>query len=341
MARMTIIDVARLAGVSTATVSRAMHTPQVVRPATLERVRAVIRECGYIYNATAGDFSRRRSTVIGVLILSTTTKVAASLSAAQDVATEHDFPLIVSTSGFNPQLEHRYLQQFLERSVAGILVIGHMRDNLHKIRELQDRGIPCLFLWDVLPGSQDSYVGFNNVQGSSAMVSHLISQGYDRIGFICGINAGVERISKRYQGYQQALKEAGLPLDPNLVRSATSTFANGKAAMRDFMAMPNPPRCICCASDVLAMGALTAVWEKGLSVPYDYSIAGFDNSELSAYTTPTLSTVDVPGEEMGRLGMKALMDLIANEGRTPIQKELPTSLVLRASVCPASRQNSL
>ena len=341
MGKMTIVDVARLAGVSTATVSRVMHVPQVVRPATLERVREVMRDCGYVYNATAGDFSRRKSTVIGVLILSTTTKVASSVRAAQDVATEHDFPLIVSASGFDAALERKYLQQFLERSVAGVLVIGHMRANIEKIREIQARGIPCLFLWDVLPESDDSYVGYDTVHGTFARVNHLIEQGHNRIGFICGINAGVDRLSKRYLGYQKALRANGLSLEPELVRSAISSFANGKAAMRELMSLPNPPRCVCCASDVLAVGAMAAVWEAGLSVPHDYCIAGFDNSELSAYTTPTLSTVDVPGEEMGRAGMNALMELIGSEGRPTIQKELPTSLVLRASTCEASRMNRL
>ena len=338
MSKVTIIDVARLAGVSTATVSRAMHTPNVVRPNTLERVRAVMRECGYVYDATAGDFSRRKSTVIGVLILSTTTKVADSLSAAQEVATEHQFPLIVSTSGYDPALENRHLQQLLQRGVAGVLVIGHLRANLPAIHELQNRGIPCVFLWETLPDTSDSYVGIDNLQGMYAMVDHLISQGYKRIGFICGINAGVERTVKRYEGYKKALRANNLPLDEGIIRSATSTLANGKAAMKSLMALPNPPRCVCCASDVLAIGAMAAVHEAGLSVPYDYSIAGFDNTDLSAYLSPTLSTVDVPGVEMGRLGMEALLSLIGDNKHTPIQKALPTSLILRGSPCPPSRQ---
>jgi len=338
MSKVTIIDVARLAGVSTATVSRAMHTPHVVRPATLERVLSVMRECDYVYNATAGDFSRRKSTVIGVLILSTTTKVADSLSAAQEVATERQFPLIVSTSGYDPALEHQHLQQLLQRGVAGVLVIGHQRANLAAIRELQNRGIPCVFLWETLPESNDSYVGIDNLQGMYAMVDHLISQGYKRIGFICGINSGVDRIIKRYDGYKKALLANNLPLDENIIRSATSTLANGKAAMKSLMALPDPPRCVCCASDVLAVGAMAAVHEAGLSVPYDFSIAGFDSTDLSAYLSPTLSTVEVPGEEMGRLGMEALLTLVSHEKHPPIQKTLPTSLVLRASTCPADKQ---
>lgn len=339
MAKVTIIDVARLAGVSTATVSRAMHAPHVVRPATLERVRAVMRDCGYVYNATAGDFSRRKSTVAGVLILSTTTKVAASLSAAQEVAAQRQFPLIVSSSGFDARLERRHLQQFLQRGVAGLLVIGHLKENQPRIQELQQRGIPCVFLWDVLPESGYSYVGFDNVKGTRDMVEKLIGQGYRRIGFICGYNAGVARLSKRYDGYQKALAANGIALDPTIVRSATSTFANGREAMRALMALAEPPRCVCCASDVLAAGAMAAVHEAGLNVPLDYCIAGFDNTEMAAFLNPALSTVDVPGAKMGRLGMEALLTLIADEKHAAIQKELPTSLIMRASSCPAERQN--
>lgn len=339
MAKVTIVDVARLAGVSTATVSRAMHSPHVVRQSTLERVQAIIRDYGYVYNATAGDFSRRKSTVVGVLILSTTTEVASSLSSAQWVATERQFPLIVSTSGFDPRLERKHLNQFLQRGVAGVLVIGHMNENLPKIKEMQQRGIICVFLWDILPESNDSYVGFDNVHGQEAMVSHLIGQGHHRIGFICAINAGVERISKRYVGYKQALHANSLPIDESLIRSCTSTYANGRQAMRELMALPAPPRCVCCASDVLAVGAIAAVHEAGLSVPFDYAIAGFDNASLAAYLTPSLTTVNVPGAEMGQIGMETLLTLIADDGRSAIQKELPTTLVLRESTCPADSQN--
>lgn len=339
MGKITIIDVARLAGVSTATVSRAMHAPHVVRPATLERVRQVIQECGYVYNATAGDFSRRKSTVVGVLILSSTNKVAASVSAAQHVATMQQFPLLLSSSGFDPILERRHLQQFLERGVAGVLVIGHMRENRPILDELAERGIPCVYLWDILPGSGYNYVGFDNVQGSFAMVNYLISLGHERIGFICGFNTGVARIAKRYEGYKKALEANGLALDESIVRSATSTYANGRNAMRELMELPEPPRCVCCASDVIAMGALAAVCEAGYSVPRDFTVVGFDNSEFSAYTCPTLTTVDVPGEEMGRLGMQALMQLINDEGHGLIQQELPTSLIVRGSSCSVDHLN--
>jgi DNA-binding LacI/PurR family transcriptional regulator len=340
MGKLTIIDVARLAGVSTATVSRAMHAPEVVRPATLERVRKVMAECGYIYNATAGDFSRRKSTVIGVLILSTTTKVAASVSAAQAVATAHEFPLIVSTSGFDPKLERKHLRQFLQRGVAGVLVIGHLRENLPVIRELQDRGTPCVFLWDILPGTDKRYVGFDNVQGSYTMMEYLIGEGYERIGFICGYNVGVERIAKRFEGYKKALQAHNLPLDETIIKAAVSTYANGKAAMKELLALADPPRCVCCASDVLAVGAIAAVTEAGYNVPLDFSIVGFDNSDFASYTCPTITTVDVPGEEMGRCGMQELMRLInSDEEGEIVQKELSTSLIVRGSSCPRHRQN--
>ena len=339
MAKITIVDVARLAGVSTATVSRAMHTPEMLRPATLERVRKVMKEHGYIYNATAGDFSRRKSTVLGVLVLTTTTKIAASVTAIQEIATEQGFPLIVCASGFNARLERKYLQQFLERGVAGVLVLGFMNENLGKLDELQQRGIPCVFLWDSMPETQYSYVGIDNEQGAFSMVEHLIRQGHKRIGFICGINTGVERIMKRYKGYKRALDAHGIAYDASLVCSATSTFENGKRAMQGLMALKHPPHCVCCASDVLAVGAISAAHDAGLAIPGNVAIIGFDNSEFAPYACPPLSTVDVPGVEMGRLGVQTLMTLIANPGHPPIQHTLPTALVLRASSRPVPRFN--
>ena len=337
MAKITIVDVAKLAGVSTATVSRAMHTPNVLRPATLERVRAAMEEYGYVYNATAGDFSRRKSTVIGVLILSSTAKVAAAVNAIQELSTDNGFPLITCTSGYNPRLERKYIQQFLERGVAGVLVIGHMRENLPKLDELQERGIPCVFLWDSMPGTAYSFVGIDNEDAGFSMVSHLISQGHRRIGFMCGINAGVDRITKRFSGYKAALQAYEIPFDAALVCPVTSTFENGKSAMQTLMSLRHPPHAVACASDVLAMGAISAAYEAGFAVPGNVAVMGFDNSELAAYTCPPLSTVDVPGVEMGRLGVNALLTLINDPNHPPIQQTLETSLVLRASSRPVLR----
>ncbi len=337
MAKLTIIDVARLAGVSTATVSRAMHTPNLLRPATLERVQKVMQEYGYVYNATAGDFSRRKSTVIGVLMLSSTTKTAAALNTIQELATEQGFPLIVCVSGFNPRLERKYLQQFLERGVAGVLILGYMSENGELFTMLQQRGIPCVFLWDAMPATDYSYIGIDNERAIFTMVSHLIGQGHKRIGFMCGFNTGVERITKRYNGYRNALQAHDIPYDASLVCSATSTFENGKIAMQTLLALKHPPHCVCCASDVLAMGAISAAYDAGLAIPGNVAIVGFDNSDISQYTCPSLTTVDVPGIEMGLLGVQALMTLIAEPGHPPIQQTLPTSLVLRASSRPMPR----
>lgn len=331
MAKLTIIDVARLAGVSTATVSRAMHTPHALRPATLARVQEVMKEHGYIYNATAGDFSRRKSTVIGLLVISSTTKIVTTIKAIQQVATEHGFPLIVCTCGFDPELERKHLQQFLERGVAGVVVIGHMKENVHILESLEQHGIPLVFLWECLRETDFSYIGVDNEKACFNMTSYLIKSGHKRIAFMCGFKAGVSRLEKRYKGYKRALDEYGLPLEPELVLSLTSSLSNGKNGMLQLLDLPNPPRCVFCASDVLAMGALAAVYEKGLSVPKDVTVVGFDNSDIAEYTCPPLTTIHIPGVEMGKLGIQALMTLIKNPHHAPIQKELPTTIRSRAS----------
>ncbi len=334
MAKLTIIDVARLAGVSTATVSRAMHTPHALRPATLARVQEVMKEHGYIYNATAGDFSRRKSTVIGLLVISNTTKIATTVKAIQQVATEQGFPLIVCTCGFDPELERKHLQQFLERGVAGVVVIGHMKENVHVLESLQQRGIPLVFLWESLPETNFSYIGIDNEKACFTMTSHLIKLGHKRIAFMCGFKAGVSRLEKRYNGYKRALVEHGLPFEPELVLSLTSNLSNGKNGMLQLLELPNPPRCVFCASDVLAMGALAALYQKGLSAPEDMTVVGFDNSDIAEYTCPPLTSVHIPGVEMGQLGIQALMTLIRNPHHSPIQKVLPTSINMRASHSP-------
>ena len=334
MAKLTIIDVARLAGVSTATVSRAMHTPHALRPATLARVQEVMKEHGYIYNATAGDFSRRKSTVIGLLVISNTTKIATTVKAIQQVATEQGFPLIVCTCGFDPELERKHLQQFLERGVAGVVVIGHMKENVHVLESLQQRGIPLVFLWESLPETNFSYIGIDNEKACFTMTSHLIKLGHKRIAFMCGFKAGVSRLEKRYNGYKRALVEHGLPFEPELVLSLTSNLSNGKNGMLQLLELPNPPRCVFCASDVLAMGALAALYQKGLSAPEDMTVVGFDNSDIAEYTCPPLTSVHIPGVEMGQLGIQALMTLIRNPHHSPIQKVLPTSITIRASHSP-------
>ncbi len=331
MTKLTIIDIARLAGVSTATVSRAMHSPHILRPATLERVQKAMKESGYVYNATAGDFSRRKSTVIGLLVISASTKISSTLKVIQKVATEQGFPLILSTSNFDPNLEEKHLHHFLERGVAGVLVLGHMTESLPKIQTLINRGIPCVFLWDKLKNTKFHYIGIDNDESCYAMTKYLIELGHRRIGFISGINAGVSRIIKRYNGYKRALADHGIPLDESIVQPATSSFTNGKEAMEILLTHTDPPKCVFCSSDALAMGALSAAYHAGINVPADMTIVGFDNSEYSAYTCPPLTTVDIPSDEIGRLAIQALMTLIANPDHPPIQKSLPTSLVVRGS----------
>ena len=212
-----------------------------------------------------------------------------------------------------------------------------MKENLHKLDELQQRGIPCVFLWDSMPDTNYSFVGIDNEDAGFAMISHLISPGHRRIGFMCGINAGVDRITKRFNGYKAALNAHDIPFDSSLICPVTSSFENGKSAMQTLMSLRHPPHAVGCASDVLAMGAVSAAYEAGFAVPGNVAVMGFDNSELAAYTCPPLSTVDVPGLEMGRLGINALLTLINDPNHPPIQQTLETSLVLRASSRPMLR----
>ncbi len=332
MTKLTIVDVAKLAGLSTATVSRAMHSPHFLRPATLAKVKKVMLEHGYVYNATAGDFSRRKASVIGLLIISNTNKISSTIKAIQEIATEQGFPLISCTCGFDPELERKHILHFKERGVSGVIVIGFMQENLPLIEQLKDYGIPVVFLWDTLPNTKFNYIGIDNEHACYAMTTHLIKEGYRRIGFVCGFNEGVARLTKRYNGYRKALDEHGLTFEKELAISLASSFNNGKRGMNSLLDLPKPPDCVFCASDVLAMGAISAAYERGVAVPKDMAIVGFGNCDIAEYTCPTLTTMHIPGVEMGKLGIDTLMTLIAKPNQSPIQTILPTYICARNSL---------
>ncbi len=332
MSKMTIVDVARLAGVSTATVSRAMHSPHVLRPATLAKVQGVIEEHGYVYNATAGDFSRRKASVIGLLMISNTNKISSTVKAIQEHATENGLSLISSSCSFDPELERKHIRQFRERGVSGVIVIGFMQENLPLIEELKDQGIPVIFLWDILQGTKLNYIGFDNELACYTMTAHLIQEGHRRIGFICGFNEGVSRLAKRYQGYRKALEHYGIAFEPELSLSLVSSFNNGKLGMNRLLDLPKPPSCVFCASDILAMGAISSAYEKGINVPQELAIVGLGNCEIAEYTCPTLTSMHIPGVEMGKLGIEALLNIIARPSRQPIQTILPTYICARNSL---------
>ncbi len=337
MAQITIQDVAQMAGVSPATVSRALHSPHLVSKATRENIERIIRENNYIYNAAAADLSRRKSSILGVFIPTTGgTVFASTVGAIEEYAYERGFPVMVSNTRYDPEIEAVLLHKCLERRMAGVILTGYCQANEQLILSMAEKGLPCLVAWEILPESVPlSYVGIDNYQAAFEATDYLLGLGHRRVGLIVGPRSGILRARRRYDGYAAALEARGIPCDPALVIERHPTMLNGKEAMSRLLRLPKPPTAVFAASDFMAIGAMAAARERGLRVPEDISLMGFDDIEFTNYTSPPLTTVRVPSWDIGHLAVSLLMDMVESGDGQPRRLCLDTQLMLRKSCSPA------
>lgn len=324
--------IAKMAGVSVATVSRTLNQPEKVRPELRRRILEIARQQNYVYHSAAADLKRQKSNAIGVLFPTTIGPLfAETLMAIQEEAQEHHMALIVGNTMYKRTEEARLVKQFQERRVAGIIFTGYGLGQESLIHNLVRQGVPCVVTYENLEGTEIDYVGFDNLKAAYNATNFLISMHHRRIGLIIGPYKKMGRLEKRFKGYQQALKDNGIKFDPALVVSTEPEFFEGKQAMLQLLALPKPPTAVFAVSDHLAVGALASIKQAGLNVPENISLVGFDGVEFTAYCDPPLTTVKVPAYEMGRLAAKVLLDALDQDHRVPLQYCLDTDLVVRNS----------
>ena len=331
----TIQDIARMAEVSSATVSRAIHEPQLLHPRTLQKVQAVLAQQGYIYNAMAGDLSRRKSSVIGLFIpTAESAKISTTAIALQDVVNKYGFPIIINNTFFDAPLELSLLRQCRERALSALIFVGFMKQNESMIYSIATDEMPCAFLWDTLENTSYNYVGIDNFSASYDMMRYLLGLGHKRIAFAGAMSMQVGRVEKRLNGYLSALKEYALPLRSEYILEFPPTLDNGLLAMRSFLSLPQPPTAVFFASDMLAIGALTACREAGVNVPEHVSIAGFDDISFAVHAHPPLTTVRVPAQEIGTIAGHCMIDLLRHKKNASFQHVLPTTVIVRETCAP-------
>lgn len=329
---MTMSHIAKIAGVSVATVSRTLNRPEKVRPELRRRILEIARQQNYVYHAAAADLKRQKSNAIGVLFPTTIGPLfTETLMAIQEKIQEHHMALIVGNTMYSKTEEARLVRQFQERRVAGIIFIGYGLGQENLIRNLMEQNISCIVTYENLEDTDISYVGFDNFKAAYDVTDYLISLRHDRIGLIIGPYRKMGRLLKRFKGYQQALKDRGIQFDPSLVISTEPGLLEGKQAMRQLLLLPEPPSAVFAVSDHLAIGALSSIKQAGLRVPGDISLVGFDGVELTAYCDPPLTTVRVPAKEMGRLATEVLIKSINNRSGRVLQYYLDADLIIRKS----------
>lgn len=332
--RLTIVDIAREAGVSTATVSRVINAPQRVNAKTKKQVETVIERTGYVLDGSAMSLASNKTSTIGLVIPTITNSIyASSTQAIQEAAQASGYTVLLGISNFSPDDESRLIRKFAVRRVDGLILTGGDRPD-SDYRLLEANRIPYVVTWKIASEAEPRpSVSFDNYVAGRLAMEHLLDLGHRRIGLICGRSDVNDRARERRRAYEEALAEVGLIVSRELVFERDFEFVEGRAAMHRMLAEPEPPTAVFCANDIQAIGALRECLESGLRVPDDISIIGFDDLPVAQYTEPQLTTVRVPAKRMGYDAARLLIDWI-NGGEPPTVTELPVELVVRNSTAP-------
>lgn len=330
----TLEDVARAAGVSTATVSRCLNLPGKVAEDTRRRVEAAIERLGYTPNLAARTMAARRSLAIGAIIPTMENAIfARALQAFQDTLGAAGYTLLVASTGYDPAREAARLRALVARGVDGLLLIGHDRDPaLYDLPAA--RGIPVVAAWSWRAEAPVPSVGFDNRAAMAALVGEATALGHRRFAMIAGIAEGNDRARARIEGARDGLAAAGLDPGALALVEAPYDIDAGAEAFAGLMARDPRPGCVLCGNDVLAAGALLAARRMGLDVPGAVSVTGFDDIELARICAPGLTTVHVPHREMGHHAAQTLLAMVSGAAHPPSLR-LPTTIVRRASLGPA------
>ena len=323
-------DVAKAAGVSTATVSRVINQPNSVRAGVRQRVQAAIEELHYVADAAARALASKRSRCIGAVIPTLANAIFADGIEAFESSLNHaSFSLMLTTSGYDSQHELTQVRTLIERGVDAVMLVGLNHDPLIYTL-LQQRNIPYVLTWAYSSDCPHPCVGFNNYDAAKLIPLELTSLGHQKFAIISGISQGNDRAFDRLKGMCDALATQGISLPQDAIIECNYEIEAGRAACRALLQLPSPPTAIMCSNDVLAAGALLECQACGVEVPSQVSIAGFDDLALSANFTPSLTTMHIPFKLMGQRAAQYLIDRLAGATPEP-QQELNVELRLRQS----------
>jgi LacI family transcriptional regulator len=331
--------VARVSGVSVATVSRVLNGSARVAEETRRRVLVGVRELDYVPSAAARTLVRRRSRLIGVVVNTGAGHPDLKHAFFGDVLVGlkeslgvHDYDLLIFTGAKG------FLRRTLYHQADGIVLMGvDRRDrDLHAALE---RGIPTVTVDLDIRGRRAGYVTSDNEAGARAAIRHLLELGHERIATITGL-AHTKPAIDRLRGYRQELRARGITYRRTYVLEGDFYAASGHEQMRRLLGLQRPPTAVFAASDEMAIGALAAIQEAGLAVPGDVSLVGFDDIESASLIRPPLTTIRQDKIELGRIAGDALIGLVEDDEAEPPECALPVELVVRESTAaPAARRD--
>ena len=326
--RITIEEVARLAGVSTATVSRVLSRPEVVRSQTREQVMAAIAKLDYQPDAAARALASGRTHTVGCVIPTLDHAIfARSTQAMQTTLAQAGYQLLVASHEYDPSTEFELVRALQQRGVDALVLVG--TDHAPRLwKALSAWRKPTLLTWSCDPRLPS--LGFDNEGAAQMATAHLLELGHRYIGVISGFTAHNDRAHSRITGVRKSLTQAGLSLPANFVTEQAFNLEGGRLGLRQLMRLRRKPTAIFCGNDLLAVGAMLEAERMGLNVPVDLSICGIDNLEISEAINPGLTTVSLPTQDLGRIAAQYMLSAISGE-IIAAKSLLPFELVVRGS----------
>ncbi|MFO1149991.1 MAG: LacI family DNA-binding transcriptional regulator [Alsobacter sp.] len=331
----TIVDIARAAGVSKSTVSLVLKGSHLVKPETRERVEHVIQQFGYVYNRGAANLRTATSHFVGMVISDLTNPFFAELAVGiEDALYKLGFVPILANTNEDLQRQQHVLRSLREHGVAGIIMSPARGTDAVSLAQSPGRAIPTVLTMRRVLGSPLPYVGPDNRAGSRKGVAHLVEMGHRRIAFLGGDHT-MTTMHERLEGYRDALMEAGIAFDPDLVFETNPTREGGRQGIERALAAARPPTAFSCYNDIVAMGAARALATRGIRVGEEIAVVGFDDIAEAEHNAPPLTTVNADTRIMGARAAQSLLALIQGGDPAGLSFTGGTRLVIRESSRPA------
>lgn len=334
----TIYDVAKRAKVSPATVSNAFNKPHLIKPATYHRIVQAADELNYSPNPFAKALAGGHTQLLGLLVPDIRYTYTATLArGVEDVLAQAGYIALIASTDGDPQKELLLLEQLRKRGVDGFILtpaqFGISAEVEEMVKGLIHNGVPVVVAGDRIRDPQVEFVTFQSQIATKEAIDYLIELGHREIGFIGGRHSQGVAIS-RWLGYQESLLTHQIPLRPELVIETEMTPAEGAQALAQLLALPNPPTAVLALNDLLAMGVLDLCYERGLRLPEQLSVVGFDYQPMAQRTTPAVTSVVIPVYEIGRKTAEVFLQRLHNPPAPPQQLTLNHRLAIRQTTAP-------
>lgn len=332
----SVSDVAKLAGVSTATVSRALRFPDKVGPATRARVLSAAEQLRYVVDGAARALRSRHTHTIGALIPSLDNAFFAhATNVLQRELAERHYALVLGCYEFDLKLELTLAKNLIERGIDGLVLLG--LDHEPALFTLLDHmGIPYVLSWSVDSSGRQPCVGMDNRKATALLTTYLWELGHRRFAIISGMTQQNDRARERVAGVLQVLDSHAITLRSSRILQVPYSVGEGSEAMFSLLQQKQRPTAVVCVNDILAIGALSRCQDEGVVVPDQLSIAGFGDMEIAAFQRPSLTTLRTPTQELGKAAAQHLLGRIAGQ-KVPWQTELPVALIKRGSTAAPPR----